>query len=70
MTIKKTITGNQGVKNKSFEFKVAVNGGQGELYKVVVKKMQMHRHLQNTSQAMKQKLLIRFLIQVRLQFMD
>ena len=38
MTIKKTITGNQGVKNKSFEFKVAVNGGQGELYKVVVKK--------------------------------
>ena len=38
VTIKKTITGNQGVKNKSFEFKVAVNGGQGELYKVVVKK--------------------------------
>lgn len=38
VTIRKSITGNQGVKNKEFEFKVAVNGGDGELYKVVVKK--------------------------------
>ena len=48
-----------------------MNGGQGELYKVVVKKNANAQALnRNTSQAMKQKLLIRFLIQVRLQFMD
>lgn len=60
MTIKKTITGNQGVKNKSFEFKVAVNGGQGELYKVVVKKNANAQALTNTSQAMSRNFLSSF----------
>lgn len=35
ITIGKTVTGNQGDKNKVFNFKVTVNGTEGEKYKVV-----------------------------------
>lgn len=33
--IKKSVTGNQGDKNEKFTFVVGVNGGEGEVYKVV-----------------------------------
>lgn len=33
--IKKSVTGNQGDKNEEFTFVVGVNGGEGEVYKVV-----------------------------------
>lgn len=38
VTISKSITGDQKNTSKEFKFNVAVDGGEGELYKVVVKK--------------------------------
>ena len=37
VTITKDVTGNQGDRNKSFNFTVAVNGAAGEAYKILVK---------------------------------
>lgn len=36
LTVTKSVTGNQGDKNKAFEFNVNVDGAEGEWYKVIV----------------------------------
>lgn len=50
LTIKKIVAGNQGDKNKDFQFTVSLSGATGETYKYVKVKKRRHFHVRRCSQ--------------------
>ena len=50
LTIKKIVAGNQGDKNKDFQFTVSLSGATGETYKYVKVKKRRHFHARRCSQ--------------------
>ena len=50
LTIKKIVEGNQGDKNKDFQFTVSLSGTTGETYKYVKVKKRRHFHARRCSQ--------------------